>query len=83
MIETRSSEKEPEKISIILCCSNAGTWQVAELPPRHPGSLGRALASAGAKSATNLSGMLQRTTAAVKARRPILQAHLCLALKLK
>lgn len=46
--------------------------QVSELPPRQPGGLGRALASAGAKSATNLSGMLQRSaTAAVKARGPM------------
>lgn len=45
--------------------------QVGELA-RQPARLGK-LASAGARSATNLSGMLQRTTAAVKARprRPI------------
>ncbi|KAK9818990.1 hypothetical protein WJX81_007496 [Elliptochloris bilobata] len=46
------------------CCSFEA--QVAELPPRQPNGLGRALASAGALSATNLSGMLLRTTAAVK-----------------
>ena len=40
--------------------------QVGELA-RQPGRLGK-LASAGTRSATNLSGMLQRTTAAVKAR---------------
>ncbi len=41
---------------------------MTRLAARQSGGLRSALASAGAASATNLSGMLQRTTAAVKAR---------------